>query len=61
MFSLILPFIERLLQTHASRMPSLTFSTNICCYWPTDQSKTVFKLIKDKKEIGANLLAAISL
>ena len=46
---------------HASRMPSLTFSTNTSCYRPIDQSKTVFKLIKDKKEIGATLLAVISL
>ena len=43
---------------HASRIPTLIFFTNICAYW---LKKTFFKFIKDKREIGVILLAAIFL
>ena len=32
-FSLIFPLYKYFFETHASRMSSLTLSTNICCYW----------------------------
>ena len=46
------------MQTHASRIPCLPFSVNICCYW-LKQNK-FSNLFKDKKEIGVTLLAMIS-
>ena len=57
-FSLIFPLYKNFLQTHASRMPSLTFSANMILL---TKAKQVFKLIKDKNEIDVTLLAMISL
>ena len=56
-FSSDFSFIKITLQTHASRMPNLTFSANMLLL---NKVKQVFKLIKDKK-VGATLLANISL
>ena len=58
MFSLIFPLYEYFCKHMHKECPVYHF---LPIYVVIDQSKTVFKLIKDKKEVGVTLLTAISL